>query len=52
MGSVSAAWKITHRFNRWTSRHRNKLFYRLLQQAVIVELVPFSQLVVPPSYLG
>ena len=52
MGSVSAAWKITHRFNRRTSRHRGKLFYRLLQQAVSVEPVPFSQLVVPPSHHG
>ncbi len=52
MGSVSAAWKITLRFNRRTSRHRGKLFYRLLQQAVSVEPVPFSKLVVPRSYHG
>ncbi len=52
MGSVSSAWKITLRFNRRTSRHRGKLLYRLLQQAVSVEPVPFSKLVVPRSHHG
>ncbi|MCZ6563744.1 MAG: IS1595 family transposase, partial [Deltaproteobacteria bacterium] len=35
-----------------TSRHRGKLFYRLLQQAVSVEPVPFSKLEVPRSHHG
>ena len=48
--SVSVAWKITLRFNRRTSRHKGKLFYRLLQQAVSVEPVPFSKLVVPGGH--
>ena len=29
--------EFTFRFNRRTSRHRGKLFYRLIQQAVITE---------------
>ncbi|MEW6749728.1 MAG: IS1595 family transposase [Candidatus Latescibacterota bacterium] len=33
------------RFNRRTSSHRGKLFYRLLQQAVAVEPVPYRALV-------
>lgn len=36
--------EFTFRFNRRTSRYRGKLFYRLLQNAVQVEPVPFSQL--------
>jgi len=36
--------EFTFRFNRRTSRHRGKLFFRLLQNAVQVEPVPFSQL--------
>ncbi len=35
--------EFTFRFNRRTSRHRGKLFYRLLQQAVSVEPVPLCQ---------
>lgn len=37
--------EFTFRFNRRNSRSRGLLFYRLAQQAVAVEPVPFSQLV-------
>lgn len=37
--------EFTFRFNRRTSRSRGKLFYRLLQQAVAVETVPYRRLV-------
>lgn len=37
--------EFTFRFNRRTSRHRGKLFYRLAQQAVAVGPVPYSRLV-------
>jgi len=37
--------EFTFRFNRRTSRHRGKLFYRLLQNAVCVEPVTFRQIV-------
>lgn len=37
--------EYTFRFNRRTSRYRGKLFYRLTQQAVAVEPVPYSALV-------
>lgn len=37
--------EYTFRFNRRTSRYRGKLFYRLIQQAVAVESVPYSALV-------
>ena len=37
--------EYTFRFNRRTSRHRGKLFYRLLQQAVRVEPAPFATIV-------
>lgn len=37
--------EFTFRFNRRTSRHRGKLFFRLLQQAVAVEPVPYKTLV-------
>jgi transposase-like protein len=36
---------FTFRFNRRTSRHRGKLFYRLVQQAVAVEPAPYATLV-------
>ena len=36
--------EFTFRFNRRTSKHRGKLFYRLLQNAVKVEPVPFGKL--------
>ncbi|MCL0064540.1 IS1595 family transposase, partial [Dehalococcoidia bacterium] len=37
--------EFTFRFNRRTSNHRGKLFFRLLQNAVAVDLVTFRQLV-------
>ncbi len=37
--------EFTFRFNRRTSRHRGKLFYRLAQQAVAIEPSPYSDLV-------
>ncbi len=37
--------EYTFRFNRRTSRYRGKLFYRLIQQAVAVDPVPYSALV-------
>ena len=37
--------EFTFRFNRRTSRSRGKLFYRLLQQAVAVEPVPYKGIV-------
>ena len=45
--------EFTFRFNRRKSRSRGKLFYRLLEQAVAVEPVPYKSLVkcsaMPPS---
>lgn len=37
--------EFTFRFNRRTSRHRSKLFYRLVQQAVALEPAPYASLV-------
>lgn len=37
--------EYTFRFNRRTSRHRGKLFYRLLEQAVTVNPVPYTAMV-------
>jgi transposase-like protein len=37
--------EFTFRFNRRTSRHRGKLFYRLLQQAMWREPEPFKEMV-------
>ena len=37
--------EFTFRFNRRTSRYRGKLFYRLLQQAVVMEPVPYTKLI-------
>ena len=37
--------EYTFRFNRRTSRYRGKLFYRLIQQAVAIEPVPYAALV-------
>lgn len=37
--------EFTFRFNRRTSRSRGKLFYRLVQQAVQVEPIPYNQIV-------
>lgn len=36
--------EYTFRFNRRTSRHRGKLFYRLLQQAVMTEVVTYDKI--------
>jgi transposase-like protein/ribosomal protein L37AE/L43A len=37
--------EFTFRFNRRRSRHRGKLFFRLVEQAMAVEPVPYRQLV-------
>lgn len=37
--------EYTFRFNRRTSRHRGKLFYRLIQQTVITEPAPYDFIV-------
>ncbi len=37
--------EFTFRFNRRTSQHRGKLFYRLVQQAVAVEPAPYDDIV-------
>jgi transposase-like protein len=37
--------EYTFRFNRRTSRYRGKLFYRLIQQAVAIDPVPYSDLI-------
>lgn len=37
--------EYTFRFNRRTSRYRGKLFYRLIQQAIEIEPVTYSELV-------
>ena len=37
--------EFTFRFNRRRSRARGLLFYRLLQQAVVVATVPYNRLV-------
>jgi transposase-like protein len=39
--------EFTFRFNRRTSRHRGKLFFRLAQQAVAIDPVPYRRLVQP-----
>jgi transposase-like protein len=50
-GAVSVAHldyyldEFTFRFNRRTSRHRGKLFYRLIQQAVAVPPAPYKELI-------
>jgi len=44
--------EFTFRFNRRTSRYRGKLFYRLLQQAAVVDPVPFSRIMVPHGHHG
>lgn len=43
--------EFTFRFNRRTSRHRGKLFYRLIQQAVAVDPVPYKTLVNPRDHI-
>lgn len=37
--------EFTFRFNRRRSRNRGKLFYRLVQQAVVVDPVPYKAMV-------
>lgn len=37
--------EFTFRFNRRSSRHRGKLFYRLLQHAMQIEPVPYGKLI-------
>jgi transposase-like protein len=37
--------EFTFRFNRRTARHRGKLFYRLVQQAVAVDPAPYASLI-------
>jgi hypothetical protein len=39
--------EFTFRFNRRTSKSRGKLFYRLAQQAVQTDPVPFATLIKP-----
>ena len=39
--------EFTFRFNRRRSRHRGKLFFRLVQQAVTLEPVRYAQLIQP-----
>jgi len=39
--------EFTFRFNRRKSASRGKLFYRLAQQAVQIDPVPFAKLVKP-----
>jgi len=39
--------EFTFRFNRRTSRSRGKLFYRLAQQAVLVEPAPYKSIIHP-----
>lgn len=39
--------EFTFRFNRRKSRHRGKLFYRLVQQAVVLDPVPYNQIIAP-----
>lgn len=38
--------EFTFRFNRRTSRHRGKLFYRLLQQSVAIDPVPYKAVII------
>jgi len=42
--------EFAFRFNRRSSKYRGKLFYRLLQQAVAVDPVPFRELVSPGGH--
>jgi transposase-like protein/ribosomal protein L37AE/L43A len=37
--------EFTFRFNRRMSKHRGKLFYRLMQQAVALEATPYSKII-------
>ena len=42
--------EFTFRFNRRTSTHRGKLFYRFMQQAVNVEPVSWREVAAPGTY--
>jgi len=42
--------EFTFRFNRRTSRHRGKLFYRLVQQTVALDPVPYNQIIGPKRH--
>lgn len=42
--------EFTFRFNRRTSKSRGKLFYRLVEQAVAIEPVPFSKLITSQNH--
>ena len=44
--------EYTFRFNRRTSRHRGKLFYRLVQQAVAIEPTPYKDMVMVKNVRG
>lgn len=44
--------EFTFRFNRRTSASRGKLFYRLVQQALLVEPAPFANIVQPQDIDG
>lgn len=44
--------EFTFRFNRRTSKYRGKLFYRLVEQAVVIEHVPFAKLVAFQDHNG
>ena len=37
--------EFTFRFNRRTSRHRGKLFYRLLQHAMLIDPIPYGEII-------
>ena len=42
--------EFTFRFNRRTSQYRGKLFYRIVQQAVVIQPTPFAKLVAQPNH--
>ena len=41
--------EFTFRFNRRRSTNRGKLFYRLVQQAVAIDPVPYKNIVIPAA---
>ena len=57
-GSVGHAYldyyldEFTFRFNRRASASRGKLFYRLAQQAICIDPVPYDKLTQPPALGG
>jgi hypothetical protein len=44
--------EFAFRFNRRTSRHRGKLFYRLVEQAVALQPTGYSKLVTRSDHNG